>query len=65
MEYAAALLATLKIRAVPVNVNYRYVEAELAYLYRDSDIVALLFDIEFDDDEFDDDDGERRMETTD
>ncbi|MBB2909796.1 acyl-CoA synthetase (AMP-forming)/AMP-acid ligase II [Streptosporangium becharense] len=49
VEYVAALLAALKIRAVPVNVNYRYVEAELLYLYRDSDIVALLFDVEFDD----------------
>ncbi|GAA3829798.1 acyl-CoA synthetase [Sphaerisporangium flaviroseum] len=49
IEYIAGLLATLKIRAVPVNVNYRYVEAELFYLYTDSDIVALLFDVEFDD----------------
>ncbi|MEU8384365.1 AMP-binding protein, partial [Streptosporangium sp. NPDC048865] len=48
IEYVAGLLAALKIRAVPVNVNYRYVEAELLYLYRDSDIVALLFDVEFD-----------------
>ncbi|MGS2643053.1 acyl-CoA synthetase [Streptosporangium sp. LJ11] len=48
VEYVAGLLAALKIRAVPVNVNYRYVEAELLYLYRDSDIVALLFDVEFD-----------------
>ncbi|GAA4206302.1 acyl-CoA synthetase [Streptosporangium oxazolinicum] len=48
VEYVAGLLATLKIRAVPVNVNYRYVEAELLYLYKDSDIVALLFDVEFD-----------------
>ncbi|RAY15647.1 acyl-CoA synthetase [Actinomadura craniellae] len=49
VEYAAALLATLKIRAVPVNVNYRYVQKELLYLYQDSDIVALLYDAEFDD----------------
>ncbi|MGV9774293.1 acyl-CoA synthetase [Streptosporangium sp. NPDC003464] len=49
VEYVVGLLATLKIRAVPVNVNYRYVEAELLYLYQDSDIVALLFDVEFDD----------------
>ncbi|WP_433328573.1 acyl-CoA synthetase [Spirillospora sp. CA-294931] len=47
VEYAAALLAALKIRAVPVNVNYRYVESELLYLYRDSDMVALLYDVEF------------------
>ena len=49
VEYVATMLAVLKIRAVPVNVNYRYVEAELLYLYRDSDIVALVYDVEFDD----------------
>ncbi|MFC9969616.1 acyl-CoA synthetase [Spirillospora sp. NPDC127200] len=48
VEYAAALLAALKIRAVPINVNYRYVESELRYLYTDSDAVALLYDVEFD-----------------
>ncbi|GGS79812.1 fatty-acyl-CoA synthase [Planobispora rosea] len=48
VEYIAGILAALKLRAVPINVNYRYVEAELLYLYRDSDIVALLFDVEFD-----------------
>ncbi|GAA2992111.1 acyl-CoA synthetase [Streptosporangium longisporum] len=47
VEYVAAILAALKLRAVPVNVNYRYVEAELLYLYDDSDIVALLYDVEF------------------
>src|SRR5262249_10248914 len=36
VEYIATVLAALKIRAVPVNVNYRYVEAELEYLYRDA-----------------------------
>ncbi|GAB3658553.1 acyl-CoA synthetase [Actinocorallia lasiicapitis] len=48
VPYVVALVATMKIRAVPVNVNYRYVEAELEYLYRDSDLVALLYDVEFD-----------------
>ncbi|MBF8186932.1 acyl-CoA synthetase [Nonomuraea sp. K274] len=48
IEYVAGLLAALKIRAVPINVNYRYVEAELLYLYRDSDIRALVYDVEFD-----------------
>ncbi|MBW8487578.1 acyl-CoA synthetase [Actinomadura parmotrematis] len=47
IEYAATLLAALKIRAVPINVNYRYVEAELRYLYTDSDSVALVYDTEF------------------
>jgi 3-oxocholest-4-en-26-oate---CoA ligase len=48
VEYIATVLAALKIRAVPINVNYRYVEAELLYLYRDSDMVALVYDVEFD-----------------
>ncbi|WP_019629900.1 acyl-CoA synthetase [Actinomadura atramentaria] len=48
VEYAAALLAALKIRAVPINVNYRYVEDELRYLLRDSDAVALIYDTDFD-----------------
>ncbi|WP_052867369.1 acyl-CoA synthetase [Streptomyces niger] len=47
VEYLQAFYACLKIRAVPVNVNYRYVEEELAYLYRDADLVALVFDAEF------------------
>ncbi|MBT2385514.1 acyl-CoA synthetase [Streptomyces sp. ISL-11] len=44
VEYLQTLWACLKIRAVPVNVNYRYVEGELAYLYRDADLVCLVFD---------------------
>ncbi|NSC20492.1 acyl-CoA synthetase [Streptomyces albus subsp. chlorinus] len=47
VEYVQTLLACLKIRAVPVNVNYRYIEDELAYLYRDADLAALVFDGEF------------------
>src|SRR3569833_1322467 len=47
LEYIATVLAALKIRAVPVNVNYRYVEAELEYLYRDASLVALVYDADF------------------
>jgi acyl-CoA synthetase (AMP-forming)/AMP-acid ligase II len=47
VEYLQAALACLKIRAVPVNVNYRYVEDELAYLYRDADLTTLVYDAEF------------------
>ncbi|GAA2098071.1 acyl-CoA synthetase [Streptomyces albiaxialis] len=47
VEYVQTLLACLKIRAVPVNVNYRYVADELTYLYRDADLVGLVFDAEF------------------
>ncbi|MFD0019739.1 acyl-CoA synthetase [Streptomyces sp. NPDC058382] len=48
VEYLQTVLACLKARIVPVNVNYRYVEEELVYLYRDADLVALVFDAEFD-----------------
>lgn len=47
VEYLQTVLGCLKARVVPVNVNYRYVEEELVYLYRDADLVALVFDAEF------------------
>ncbi|MGX1128481.1 acyl-CoA synthetase (AMP-forming)/AMP-acid ligase II [Streptomyces glaucescens] len=47
VEYLQTVLGCLKARIVPVNVNYRYVEEELTYLYRDADLVALAFDAEF------------------
>ncbi|HKY16317.1 MAG TPA: AMP-binding protein, partial [Microthrixaceae bacterium] len=31
-EYIEATFGSFKVRAVPVNVNYRYTESELAYL---------------------------------
>ncbi|MBV9293536.1 MAG: acyl-CoA synthetase [Frankiales bacterium] len=46
-EYVETMLACFKIRAVPINVNYRYVEDELAYLFDDADLVALVHDTEF------------------
>ena len=42
LEYLTTAVACLKVRAVPVNVNYRYVSEELAYLYNDADLVALV-----------------------
>jgi acyl-CoA synthetase (AMP-forming)/AMP-acid ligase II len=42
VEHVVALLAVFKIRAVAINVNYRYVEGELNYLFDNSDMVALL-----------------------
>jgi fatty-acyl-CoA synthase len=42
-EYLEGLLATFKMRGVPVNVNYRYLEDELVYLLDNSDAEALLF----------------------
>jgi acyl-CoA synthetase (AMP-forming)/AMP-acid ligase II len=41
-EYLEGMLAAFKLSAIPVNINYRYVERELRYLYEDSGIVALL-----------------------
>ncbi|MER5217543.1 acyl-CoA synthetase [Streptomyces sp. NPDC002838] len=49
VEYLQTVLGCLKARIVPVNVNYRYVEDELVYLYRDADLAALVFDAEFTD----------------
>ena len=42
IEHVVAVLAIFKIRAVAINVNYRYVEAELDYLFDNADLVALL-----------------------
>jgi 3-oxocholest-4-en-26-oate---CoA ligase len=41
-EYLEAMYAAMKIRAVAININYRYVEAELSYMIDDADLVALL-----------------------
>lgn len=41
-EYLEAMLACFKIRAVPINVNYRYVANELRYLLDNSDSAGVL-----------------------
>ena len=41
-EYIESMLACFKIRAVPVNVNYRYLGSELEYLYGDAALVGLI-----------------------
>jgi acyl-CoA synthetase (AMP-forming)/AMP-acid ligase II len=46
-EYLECMLAAFKLRAVPVNVNYRYVEDELRYLLADADAKAVVFHREF------------------
>jgi 3-oxocholest-4-en-26-oate---CoA ligase len=46
-EYLETMLALFKVRAVPVNVNYRYVDDELRYLYDDADLVGVVFDADF------------------
>jgi 3-oxocholest-4-en-26-oate---CoA ligase len=42
-EYLEVFFAALKIRAVPANVNYRYLDEELSALLRQSDAVALVY----------------------
>jgi acyl-CoA synthetase (AMP-forming)/AMP-acid ligase II len=46
-EYLETMIALFKIRAVPINVNFRYVEEELRYLYTDADLVGVVYDTEF------------------
>jgi len=41
-EYLETMLACFKIRAVPVNVNHRYVAGELRYLLDNSDSVGVV-----------------------
>ncbi len=46
-EYMEAFFGAQKLGCVPVNVNYRYVGAELAFLLDNSDSVALVFHDDF------------------
>jgi acyl-CoA synthetase (AMP-forming)/AMP-acid ligase II len=47
VEWIEAALAAYKVRAVPVNVNFRYVEEELRYLFDNADFKAVVYDQEF------------------
>src|SRR4051812_5587523 len=46
-EWMIAMVAIFKIRAVPININFRYVEDELAYLFDNADLVALVHSKEY------------------
>ena len=46
-EYLEGMLAAFKLRAVPINVNYRYGEEELRYLLDDADARAVVYHREF------------------
>lgn len=41
-EFLTASIAALKLRAVPINVNYRYVAAELRHIIEDAELVAIV-----------------------
>ena len=42
-EYLESQFAGMKIRGVPININYRYLDEELLYLLDNSDAEALVF----------------------
>jgi 3-oxocholest-4-en-26-oate---CoA ligase len=46
-EFLEAMLAAFKLRAVPININYRYVAEELHYLCDNADLTALLTQSEY------------------
>jgi acyl-CoA synthetase (AMP-forming)/AMP-acid ligase II len=46
-EFVETMLAAFKLRAAVVNVNYRYVASELAYVLGDSDARAIVYDTRF------------------
>ncbi len=44
LEWVESLLACWKIRAIAVNVNFRYVADELRYIWENSDMVGLVYE---------------------
>jgi 3-oxocholest-4-en-26-oate---CoA ligase len=46
-EYVEAMLGAFKARVAPLNVNYRYVDEELTYLFRNSRAKAVVYQAEF------------------
>jgi len=47
VEWVETLWAVFKIRATWININYRYVEEEFAYLFENADLKALVYQREF------------------
>ncbi|MCV7191286.1 AMP-binding protein [Mycolicibacterium brumae] len=46
-EYVEGMLGAAAARAASLNVNYRYVEAELAYLFNDANARAIIYHARF------------------
>jgi 3-oxocholest-4-en-26-oate---CoA ligase len=44
IEYIESVFAILKLRAIPVNVNYRYQAAEMRHLFDDAQVSAAIID---------------------
>ena len=46
-EYVEALLGCWKCGTIPVNINWRYVPAELRYVIDDAELVAMIVEDEY------------------
>jgi fatty-acyl-CoA synthase len=46
-EYLEGMLGAFKARCVPFNVNYRYVDEELEYLFQNADARAIVYHASF------------------
>jgi acyl-CoA synthetase (AMP-forming)/AMP-acid ligase II len=46
-EYLETMVAAYKVRAVPINVNYRYVAEELHYLFDNAELAVLVLEAGF------------------
>lgn len=46
-EYLEGMLGAFKARCAPINVNYRYVEEELLYLFENADAKAVIYHAAF------------------
>src|SRR5581483_8638708 len=47
VEWVETAWAVFKLRAIWININYRYVEDELRYLLSNADLKALVYQREF------------------
>ena len=47
VEWVETAWAVFKLRAIWININYRYVEEELRYLFKNADLVALVHQAEY------------------
>ncbi len=47
VEWVETAWAVFKLRAVWININYRYVEDELRYLFTNADLAAMVYQTEF------------------
>jgi 3-oxocholest-4-en-26-oate---CoA ligase len=44
IEYLESVFAVLKLRAIPVNINYRYQPEEMLHVFDDAQVRAVIFD---------------------